>query len=327
MMAAFLITHSVKIPSTAIRKLYFAAKLLLTQANYGLVLIMSDVTYFTHTITADQLDAFEALTELPNVILNVADGDTTDSWELTWWSDTPTTQTMLTSSLQKVAATNQLKLNIDFQPAPADWQAQQQAEFAPLDLKPFYVCYNDEQQIPANRISLKIPAAMAFGTGKHATTAGCLSLLNHWTEQHGSNGKVLDLGCGSGILAIAAAKLGFANIVASDIETESVLATKENAQTNHVSECVVALASDGFSHPEMTQRGPYQLIMANILANPLQELAPQIVDHLASGGGLILSGFLDTQIADIEADYQALGLTVQKTFTQEEWRALLLQKQ
>ncbi len=286
----------------------------------------SNVRHFTHIVPAEALDTFETITELTDAILNVADAPEDDaSWQLTWWTESSAQEDALSTALQNAAQQTGLgTLTINFAEPTDDWQNQQQQEFKPLTLEPFHITYDADAPTPQDLIGLYIPAAMAFGTGKHATTAGCLSLLHSHYEQNSSYNNVLDLGCGSGILAIAAAKLGFSAIVASDNDPESVKATQENATNNGVAADIVTLESDGFSHPAMSERGPYQLILANILANPLKELAPAIVDHLSPNGTVILSGFLGDQEDDVIADYQALGLKVDKNFAQDDWRAVRL---
>ena len=169
--------------------------------------------------------------------------------------------------------------------------------------------------LPGGRIPLQIGAGRAFGTGHHETTAGCLAAISLLDRTSGKvatipqTGPILDLGCGAGILAIAMAKIWprAGRIIASDIDPAAAAVTSYNAKANKVAQRVRPLAATGFRHRDIRRAGPYRLIAANILANPLCELAAEMRRHTAPGSLIILSGLLDYQQQRLLARYRAQG--------------------
>src|SRR5690606_2738539 len=148
--------------------------------------------------------------------------------------------------------------------------------------------------------------------------SGCLEMIEEVVErEHPTN--ALDLGTGSAVLAIAIAKLAPIPVLATDIDPIAVTVAAENTVLNGVSEHVVTATAEGFDHPIFRSYTPFDLIVANILANPLMELAPSLKSHLAPSGSIILSGILDSQHDMVLAAYQAQGLTHEKTFHREGW--------
>jgi ribosomal protein L11 methyltransferase len=170
---------------------------------------------------------------------------------------------------------------------------------------------------------IRIDPGMAFGTGQHPTTAMCLAAL----EQAVSGGEsVLDLGCGSGILAIAAARLGAGRVAAIDIDPQAIKATRENAAANGVESLIEARAgtlapADSAGRPEA-----FDVIVANISGLTLGRLAPSIVACLAPSGMLIASGFLEDSVADLRSAFADAGLTVERTVEDGVWRALIARR-
>ncbi|MEO0400540.1 MAG: 50S ribosomal protein L11 methyltransferase [Pseudomonadota bacterium] len=173
-------------------------------------------------------------------------------------------------------------------------------------------------------IPIRIDANQAFGTGHHPTTAGCLSLLSRFAGA--PPGEVLDLGCGSGVLAIAAAKLWDADVLAIDIDETSVTIAKENAHLNDVGAKINFVAGDGFDHTAVKETGPFDFIFANILAGPLVELAPAMAQHIAPLGRVMLAGLLKDQEADIDAAYKAQGFKRINRLDHAAWPVLLYVK-
>ncbi|MEO8321547.1 MAG: 50S ribosomal protein L11 methyltransferase, partial [Bradyrhizobium sp.] len=172
---------------------------------------------------------------------------------------------------------------------------------------------------------IEIEAALAFGTGHHGTTRGCLLLLDHvlkaWRPR-----RVLDLGTGTGVLAIAAARALHERVLASDIDPVSVEVTRENARLNVAGHLVQAITAIGFSAPQFAQRGPFDLVLANILANPLRQLATPMARHLAPSALVILSGLLTPQVPAVIAAYRARGLVPLRHLRIEGWSSLLLRR-
>ena len=208
--------------------------------------------------------------------------------------------------------------------ADADWLAMSLSGLPPVEAGRFFVYgAHDQGKVPEGRVTLKIDAGAAFGTGHHGTTVGCLeafdNLLNTETFE-----KVLDVGCGTGVLAIAAAKTGTPIAVGTDIDEPSARIANENAEINDA-KCDFYFA-DGLSDPRIAQHLPYDLVFANILAAPLVELAPEIGAALKTGGVAILSGLLRTQEERVLEAYLPLGFVVEQTIHHDAWSALQLRK-
>jgi ribosomal protein L11 methyltransferase len=176
--------------------------------------------------------------------------------------------------------------------------------------------------VPDGVIPIRIEAGLAFGTGHHETTALCLSVLSDIAHRPFRN--VLDLGSGTGLLAIGAAKLWRRPVLASDIDPVAVEVTDENARANGVAPLVRAVVADGLIHPTLSANAPYDLIIANILAGPLTRLVPQIVGALKPGGLLILSGLLHNQEAMIQSFYHRLRFLGRHR--DGPWSALVMEK-
>ncbi len=176
-----------------------------------------------------------------------------------------------------------------------------------------------------NKLGIEIEAALAFGTGHHGTTRGCLVLLGHVLKAHRPR-RVLDLGTGTGVLAIAAAKALHDQVLASDIDALSVKVAAENARLNGVGPLVEVTWGSGFSAPRLRQRKPFDLVLANILANPLRQMATVMSAHLAGGARIILSGLLSAQAPSVVAAYRARGLVLERQIQIDGWSSLLLHK-
>ncbi len=206
-----------------------------------------------------------------------------------------------------------------------DWLAQNRESFKPITVGRFFVHDSDHDgHIPANALALRIDAATAFGTGAHATTQGCLVLLADLLRRR-LPGPVLDLGCGTGILAMAMAKARPRSVLAADIDPEAVRITRLNTHRNGLAHRVQAVRADGYNAPEIRRSGPYGLIIANILARPLAQMAPALARNLAPGGKVILSGLLVEQERQVLAPHLSQGLALTRRYTRDGWLALLLE--
>lgn len=208
-----------------------------------------------------------------------------------------------------------------------DWLSHVHDNFPPLTIGGFFV-YGSHYtgDLPAGLIPLKIDAATAFGSGEHETTRGCLELLQDLKTAHDlKNG--LDMGCGSGILAIGMAKLWLAmKITAIDIDPESARVTAVHAGMNNAEKHIDIAAGDGYKTPLAAQNAPYDVIVANILAGPLVAMAPDLDKMLKPGGFAVLSGLLARQKDDVVRAHEACGLVLKDTRSINDWQALLLQK-
>lgn len=206
----------------------------------------------------------------------------------------------------------------------ADWVAQSLAGLDPVHAGRFLVHgAHDAASVPVNRHGIQVEAALAFGTGHHGTTRGCLIALNQLLKSRRPR-RMLDLGTGTGVLAIAAAKALHRPVLASDIDPVSVAIARANADLNRVADRVRVVAANGFAHRELAARAPYDLIFANILAGPLIALAPRMARATAPGGAVILSGLLTHQERAVRAAYRAQGLFVARRVVLENWVALTL---
>ena len=208
--------------------------------------------------------------------------------------------------------------------ADADWLAMSLSGLPPVEAGRFFVYgAHDQGKVPEGRVTLKIDAGAAFGTGHHGTTVGCLEAFDNLLKTETFE-KVLDVGCGTGVLAIAAAKTGTPIAVGTDIDEPSARIANENAEINEA-KCDFYFA-DGLSDPRIAQHLPYDLVFANILAAPLVELAPEIGAALKTGGVAILSGLLRTQEERVLEAYLPLGFVVEQTIHHDAWTALQLRK-
>jgi ribosomal protein L11 methyltransferase len=215
-----------------------------------------------------------------------------------------------------LAAAGLEPLDFSVEALPAlDWVAESQKGRPPLSAGRFFVYGSHAaERRPAAALAIRIEAGQAFGTGHHESTRGCLLALD--VLSRGNRPRIcLDLGCGSGVLAIAMAKLWRAPVLAADIDPLAVTITWENARLNEVGPWVRALGSDGPARRVLIRPGPYDVIAANILAGPLSAMAGDLAGVLAPGGSLILSGLLRHQEAAVLARYRARRLRLTQRLT------------
>lgn len=207
-----------------------------------------------------------------------------------------------------------------------NWVARSLEGLAPVIAGGFYVYGSHETgPIPDGLTPMKIDAAQAFGTGHHETTTGCLEAIQILLERTTPKASV-DIGTGTGVLAIALAKRLGGKILATDIDPIAVTTTIENARENGVGENIDAIEATGLEHGEISARAPYDLIVANILAGPLTELAPGMGGIAQSGGTAILSGILNTQADGVIAAYELAGFHLIEHLKRKEWTTLVLEK-
>ncbi|MEX5729666.1 ribosomal protein L11 methyltransferase [Rhodovulum iodosum] len=208
-----------------------------------------------------------------------------------------------------------------------DWVAKVRRELAPVEAGRFFVYgSHDADKLPAGRIGLLIEASMAFGTGHHGTTKGCLLLLDALADAGFSAARTADIGCGTAVLAMAAARLWGGVVIASDIDPVAVEVAEANLAANALAGAVDCVEAAGFDHPALAAGAPFDLIFANILKGPLIALAPEIAANLRPGGRAILSGILGDQAGDVAAVYAENGLIVLNRAPIGEWATLCLEK-
>jgi ribosomal protein L11 methyltransferase len=217
--------------------------------------------------------------------------------------------------------------------AEQDWVTLSQRGLEPIRAGRFFVHTPQHRgDAPDGAIALEIDAGRAFGTGHHETTTGCLEALDRLKQTGAGFANILDLGTGTGLLAFAAMRLWpAARAAASDIDPVSIEVTAENAAINQVrlgrarGQCELVVAP-GLEHPRLKARAPYDLVIANILAGPLVDLAPSVAAALEAGGRLILAGLLDHQAEAVAAAYRRQGLMASFRIARGEWPTLVMRK-
>lgn len=208
-----------------------------------------------------------------------------------------------------------------------DWVAKVRRELSPVEAGRFFVYgSHDADKVPPGRVALMIEASMAFGTGHHSTTLGCLRALDRLDRAGLRCTRVADIGCGTAVLAMAAASIWPGTVIASDIDAVAVEVAAANLVANGLAGRVNCLEAAGFAHPEIAAAAPFELVFANILMGPLIELAPAMAGHVGPGGRVILSGLLATQAEAVMQAYEARGFGLETREDIGEWSALTLLK-
>jgi ribosomal protein L11 methyltransferase len=210
-------------------------------------------------------------------------------------------------------------------PLPAiDWVAENQKSFQPIVAGRFFVHPTHyEGAIPPGATALAIDAGPAFGTGSHGSTIGCLRALE-WLSRRPPRGRILDLGCGTGILALAIAKRWRRKVLAADIDPDAVATAQKNVTLNRATPFVRTVRSDGLASGPVARQGPYGLIVANILARPLVDMAADIRRCIAPGGTVVLSGFTQNQENGVRAAYQRRDYHLARKEGSDGWTTFVL---
>ena len=212
---------------------------------------------------------------------------------------------------------------------PHDWVSESQQNLPPVRVPPFYLHGSHDKAMRGGWRSIEMQAGLAFGSGHHGTTQGCLHLFARVMKQHPRPRLIADIGCGSGTLAIAAAKLVRAtqagSIFASDMDADAVQVTRHNARRNGVAPQIRVFGAAGMAHPAYRAQR-FDVIFANILAAPLIALAGDFERHLADNGVLIIAGLLTTQARGVKARYRACGLKPKHEIKIGQWTSLALMR-
>jgi ribosomal protein L11 methyltransferase len=247
-------------------------------------------------------------------------------WDITVHFAEPPDESSI-RELVGLAAGDDVAQDIRFDTVEAkDWVKATLEELFPVRAGRFIVHgHHDRSRIPPNKLGIEIEAALAFGTGHHGTTRGCLLLLDSVLKAYLPR-RVLDLGTGTGVLAIAAARALQIKVLASDIDPLSVRVAHDNARLNRTGDLVETIQATGFSAPQFAERGPFDLVLANILANPLRQMATAMARHLAPSALVILSGLLPHQAQAVIAAYRSRGLVLKRHIQIEGWSSLLMRK-
>lgn len=210
--------------------------------------------------------------------------------------------------------------------APRDWLAANRRSFPPFAIGRYFIHGSDfKGRVARGAIGLALDAGAAFGTGRHASTEGCLRAFDRLApDRHVA--RALDLGCGSAILAIAIAKTWGAKVVAADVDSAAVGVARANIRSNGVGRHVRAVVSRGFDSPALGRAPLFDLIVANIQLGPLVALAGAIARHVRPGGAVVLSGLLEGEGADLVGAFLAAGLRLREAIHVGEWLTLLYER-
>ena len=273
---------------------------------------------------ADRLgEAMERLTPEPTGVgvFEVEDGS--GLWEVGgYFIDAPDI-----GGLDLLAAAFSAKPFVVSEIPETDWVAHVRRELAPVEAGRFFVYgSHDSDQVPEECEPLLIEAAMAFGTGHHGTTLGCLRALDRLANEGFSGKSVADIGCGTAVLAMGAARIWTGDVIASDIDEVAVDVARVNVSANKLEGRVRCVEAAGFDNPELSAAGPFDLIFANILKGPLIMLAPEMCANLERDGYLILSGLLNEQADEIIDVYARSGANLVHHEVIGEWSSLTLRK-
>ena len=207
---------------------------------------------------------------------------------------------------------------------PKDWVGENLRSFKPISVGRFFVHGSHwGEEVPVAKTALQVDAGLAFGSGEHQTTKGCLAAID-WLAKYGRRENALDMGCGSGILGMAAAKTWRCPVMMADIDAASVRVARENARINKVADLVTALHSNGFADARIRDAGFYDVVFANILARPLRHMARDLTATLSEGGVVVLSGLLSHQEQFVLSAYREMGLSLVKRFKVENWTTLVV---
>ena len=210
-----------------------------------------------------------------------------------------------------------------------DWAAVNRESFQPMRVGGIWIrdSYHRDPP-PVGAVTIVVDAATAFGTGNHATTQGCLIALDRFVRRPHRLplGPVLDLGCGTAILGMAAAKRLRRPVIATDIDPVAVAMARYNVAQNRLGSLVQPIRSRGYANHKIHRGGPYALILANILARPIARMAPQCARHLAPGGFVVLSGLLTTQERPVIAAHRQQGLILTERYRLDGWSTLVVRR-
>lgn len=279
------------------------------------------------TVPGGLAEAFESALEEDCLALSAFEVEPGGAWTVEGYALAAPDSGQVAARVALVAASKGIpEPRLEITPVPpTDWLAETRQAFPPLIICRFFVHgeHVETAARPPATVPLLVDAATAFGTGEHPSTEGCLRALERLARAM-RPARVLDMGCGTGILAIAMAKLWRCPVIAADIETESVRVARFNAKRNGVAGLVRVVPSNGYGNAAIAANGPFDLIVANILARPLAAMAPELARHLAPHGRAVLAGLLASQEPLVLAAHRQAGLALAGRLAVKGWSTLVL---
>lgn len=279
------------------------------------------------TVSGEHTAAFEGVFEgISNAVSSFGDDGT--PWKVEGYTDREPDRNAVEAGLAITAEACGIevpKLEIEFL-TPRDWLAENLAGFEPLHIGRIFIhpSHFDGVQ-PFASIPFRIDAGTAFGSGTHPTTGTCLSALQSLAKSRCVR-NALDLGCGSGILSFAIAKLWPAHVLAVDIDPEAVRVTRNNCRQNHLAHRIQTVRSVGYTSDAVRQSAPFDLIVANVLARPLISMAAATAHALKPGGTVVLSGLLARDARWVAERHRAHGLVFERRWLKDGWATLVMRK-
>jgi len=280
------------------------------------------------SLTKEQAYALvDAVSERDDLALTASahENEETGEWVFEATCDSPPDLAAF-SELARQVLGGEVTFSVETIDPEVNWVAKSLEGLAPVIAGGFYVYgSHSSDAIPEGLTPMRIEAAQAFGTGHHETTTGCLEAIEMVLRKR-TPSRMIDIGTGTGVLAIALAKRVDAKILATDIDPIAVTTTIENANDNGVGAQIDTIEATGLDHAEIAARAPFDMIVANILAGPLTELAPGMGRIAQAGGTTILSGILNIQADGVIAAYKAAGFELMDHLKRKDWTTLVLRK-
>jgi ribosomal protein L11 methyltransferase len=268
-------------------------------------------------LAAESIDADEAAVSLTE--------ENADRWRVTVYFRAEPDEAILRALVEAAAGAAAARQVVFSEVAAKDWVGESLAGLKPVAAGRFVVHgAHDRGKVAPNRIGIEIEAALAFGTGHHGTTRGCLLALDLASKWRPRPQRLLDLGTGTGVLAIAAARRWRRAVLATDLDAASVRAARDNARLNEAAAFVTVIRADGLKAQAVRARAPFDLAFANILLEPLRRLGTPLSKSIAPGGTLILSGLLAAQANAALSAYRTLKL--ERRIVLDGWTTLVLRR-
>ena len=267
--------------------------------------------------------ALERIVPKPIGVATIEIDERNNLWEVSAYFDTKPDEIAI-SLIEKLYDLKPFKVS---RLPNTDWVAKVNRDLTPVRAGNFWIYINKDQgKPPSGTIPIEIASSMAFGTGHHGTTQGCLEMLERVNHKNPEFDSIVDIGCGTGILSLAATRLWSCKILASDNDAVAIEVTLENSRANLMESQIICTVAEGFEHSIHKEMSPFDLVISNILLKPLVGLAQDVNKHLKDGGVAILSGIMLNQEHQLSTSYEEQGFRVEDRIVLDEWVTLLLTK-